>query len=466
VGYTFGNPNNVITFTAAGTRPTDLTINLTKAAPSGAIGFPNAVNRTYLITPTGGAGFSATVQLHYLVSELNGNTEGPTLNLWRFNGTGWAPIGQDANSTAAPNNWVSKSGVTSFSPWTLNSTLSPTASNGTVSGRITNSTGAPVAGAVINMSGTQSRKTITDSDGRYEFDGVDTTGFYTVIPVRANYSFNPTNRSFSQLGNRTEAAFTGIGSEDTVNPLETPEYFVRQQYLDVLRREPDEGGFNYWSDQILACGNDGQCVNTRRRDVAAAFFIAEEFQASGSYIYDVYASSLGRRPAFAEYSGDRQQVVGGASLDALKASFARAFVQRDEFVARYQANASADSFVDAQIGNVRSAGVNLSDERDTLLSTYNGGGNIVDSRAAVVRLIADNASFKQSQYNQAFVLTEYFAYLQRDAEPDGYNFWVTVLNTGDPGNYRGMVCSFVTSREYQQRFSSIVSHSNTECSTR
>ena len=209
-----------------------------------------------------------------------------------------------------------------------------------------------------------------------------------------------------------------------------------------------------------------QHVSTFIIHVAAAFFIAEEFQASGSYIYDVYAGSLGRRPAFAEYSGDRQQVVGGASLDALKTSFARTFVQRDEFVARYQANASADSFVDALIGNVRSAGVSLSDERDTLLSTYNGGGNIVDSRAAVVRLIADNASFKQSQYNQAFVLTEYFSYLQRDAEPDGYNFWVTVLNTGDPGNYRGMVCSFVTSREYQQRFSSIVSHSNAECSAR
>jgi len=34
-----------------------------------------------------------------------------------------------------------------------------------------------------------------------------------------------------------------------------------------------------------------------------------------------------------------------------------------------------------------------------------------------------------------------------------------VLNNGDDGNYRGMVCSFITSAEYQKRFSQVVSHS-------
>ena len=84
-------------------------------------------------------------------------------------------------------------------------------------------------------------------------------------------------------------------------------------------------------------------------------------------------------------------------------------------------------------------------------------------RAAVVRSLADHASFKQSQYNKAFVLTEYFSYLRRDIDQSGYDFWVGVLNVGDAGNYRGMVCSFVTSTEYQKRFSSVVSHNNGEC---
>src|SRR5205807_9092164 len=99
-----------------------------------------------------------------------------------------------------------------------------------------------------------------------------------------------------------------------------------------------------WS---LAGGSALDCVRARRRDVAAAFFIENEFQASGSFIYDVYAGALGRRPAFAEYSSDRRQIIGGATLETEKTAFAQSFVERAEFAAKYQANMAADSFVDA-----------------------------------------------------------------------------------------------------------------------
>jgi hypothetical protein len=52
--------------------------------------------------------------------------------------------------------------------------------------------------------------------------------------------------------------------------------------------------------------------------------------------------------------------------------------------------------------------------------------------------------------------------LRRDLEEAGYKFWLNVLDR-DVGNYRGMVCSFITSREYQERFSSYSSRSNSEC---
>src|SRR6185503_20794827 len=103
------------------------------------------------------------------------------------------------------------------------------------SGRITDPNGVPVAGAVVNLTGTQNRKFITDADGEYRFDNVETGGFYTVRPSRVNYSFSPAERSFSQLGNNTEAAFTGSQVDGgLVNPIDTPEYFVRQHYLDFL----------------------------------------------------------------------------------------------------------------------------------------------------------------------------------------------------------------------------------------
>jgi hypothetical protein len=65
------------------------------------------------------------------------------------------------------------------------------------------------------------------------------------------------------------------------------------------------------------------------------------------------------------------------------------------------------------------------------------------------------------------VLTEYFGYLRRNPDQGGYDFWLNVLNesgrNGGPANYRAMVCSFITSTEYQRRFSAIVSHGNAEC---
>jgi hypothetical protein len=363
---------------------------------------------------------------------------------------------QDTFTGTTSNGW--RAAMVSFN------SSAPTAADGVVSGTITDNGGAPVSGAVVTLSGTQSRKTITDANGNYHFDNVETTGFYTLTPSRANFGFAPSQRSFSLLGDHTEAAFTASSIGDVANPLDATEYFVRQEYVDILGREPDEGGFNYWSDQINACGGDANCTRSRRVSVAAAFFIEAEFQQSGSFIYGFYKGALGRQPRFAEYSSDRQQIVSGANLDAAKAAFADSFVQRAEFAQRYQSNTTADSFVDALLQNVsQSAGLDLSSQRDSLISRYNTGANQTEGRSLVVRDLAESAALRQAEYNAAFVLTEYFNYLRRDPEAGGYDFWLNVLNSGEPGNYRGMVCSFITSAEYQRRFSGIVSHTNSEC---
>ena len=71
-------------------------------------------------------------------------------------------------------------------------------------------------------------------------------------------------------------------------------------------------------------------------------------------------------------------------------------------------------------------------------------------------------AFSQAVFNPSFVLMEYFGYLRRGIDVNGYNFWLTVLNNSG-NNYRGLVCAFITSREYQLRFSSVTPHSNSEC---
>ncbi|HMF57547.1 MAG TPA: DUF4214 domain-containing protein [Pyrinomonadaceae bacterium] len=85
------------------------------------------------------------------------------------------------------------------------------------------------------------------------------------------------------------------------------------------------------------------------------------------------------------------------------------------------------------------------------------------SRSLVLRELVENDAFKQAEYNPSFVLMEYFGYLKRDPDRGGFNFWLDVLNNRVQGNYRSMVCAFITSAEYQQRFSSVVTHRNEEC---
>jgi hypothetical protein len=119
--YAFGNPFVTLNFSGAGTKPTAMLVVLSKGSAPG--NFTNAVSRYYAITNTGGSAFSATVQLRYLDAELNGNTEA-SLQLWRESGTTWSAQGFTARDTT--NNFVSLTGVTTFSRWTLSSGSAPT----------------------------------------------------------------------------------------------------------------------------------------------------------------------------------------------------------------------------------------------------------------------------------------------------------------------------------------------------
>jgi hypothetical protein len=332
----------------------------------------------------------------------------------------------------------------------------PTAANGTISGQILDSDGNPLAGTVINLNGTQNRKMITDANGYYSFDKVETTGFYTVTPSRANYGFNPGASSFSQLGNNTEATFTGIPAGGFVNTLDTPEYFVRQHYLDFLGREPDEAGFNFWSDQILECGGDVACTERRTVNVSAAYFLSIEFQRTGGLVDRLYRASYRRNPRYAEFMPDRdvitRDVVVGRSgwerqLAANEKAFVDNWVTRPDFEAAYSGLSNVE-YVDHLLANT---GVRFAPtERDSLVSSLSGGAL---SRADVLQQIAANDNFAKARFNEAFVLMEYFGYLRRDPDAEGYRYWLGKLNQFD-GNFERaeMVKAFISSGEYRGRF--------------
>ena len=243
-----------------------------------------------------------------------------------------------------------------------------------------------------------------------------------------------------------------------LNPLDDINYFVRQQYLDFLGRESDEEGLAYWTKQITQCGADKACINGKRVEVSAAFFMEPEFQQTGSFVYRLYEASYGARPTYAQFTSDRAKVVGGQNLEAKKAALSDEFVKRAEFQAAYPDSMSNADFVKK-----------LFDTAQLKPYVAERQARIVElnlrtlTRSQALRDVAEFAEFKQREYNASFVLMQYFGYLRRDPEEEGYQFWLNVLNNRDPNNYKGMVCSFITSAEYQKRFGPFVTHSNSEC---
>ena len=356
--------------------------------------------------------------------------------------------------------------------------VTPTTTKGKITGAITDNSGQPLAGVTIGLSGKQNRQTITDVNGNFSFNDVETNSFCTVTPSRPNYSFLPTSSSFNLLGSHAEASFVGVTTDGSqINPLDTTDFFVRQQYLDFLGREPDEPGLAFWTKNIESCGADANCREAKRVDTSAAFFLSIEFQRAGYLVYRTYKVAFGDLPnspvplTISEFTPDHQALANGVVvgregwqlvLENNTAGFMTDFVKRSQFVADYPTTLSPAEFVDRLFGNA--AVSPSSDERAAAVSEFGAAETSADlaARARALRRIAENPALAQQEMNRAFVLMQYFGYLRRNPndapEPaknfDGYNFWLNKLNQFNGSYFAAeMVKAFLTSAEYRARFS-------------
>ncbi|MCA1591718.1 MAG: DUF4394 domain-containing protein [Acidobacteria bacterium] len=333
--------------------------------------------------------------------------------------------------------------------------------------------------------------------------GVDTTEVlgFDIVPGGTAYAalttaLTPTGPNASRLYtiNLTTGAATFVGDLPTsggvirglavanvfVNPIDEDGFFVRQQYLDFLSREPDAAGFAFWTNelnkQIAACQPSpadarAKCVLFARANVSTAFFLSIEFQDSGYFLIRVYQEAFGRLPTIREFLEDMQDIKRGViigqpgafeRLATNRRDFLDRFVDRDEFRTRYAGVSNAD-YVNALFTN---AGVNPADEaatRDALITGLNNG---TESRATALVKVGDTRTVFNALYNRAFVLMEYIGYLRRDPDAPGFAFWLNKLNNASlPGEdvrdpnvalarirRSEIVLAFVDSTEYRQRF--------------
>jgi len=235
---------------------------------------------------------------------------------------------------------------------------------------------------------------------------------------------------------------TDNDSSNGTNPIDNTNFFVRQQYLDFLGREPDPPGLAGWTSTINNCSGDTtQCD---RIHVSQLFFQSAEFQDRGYFVYRFYPVAFGRKPDYSEFVPDLASVSGfldANQLEAAKVAFIAAFMTRTAFVNTYN-GLTNQQYVDALLNT---AGVTLSSRQ----AMIDGLNNSTMTRAQVVRQIVESTEVSTKYNHQAYAVMEYFGYLRR--QPDAFYLqWIQVLDaTNDP---RGMVTGFVTSQEYRNRF--------------
>jgi hypothetical protein len=268
---------------------------------------------------------------------------------------------------------------------------------------------------------------------------------------------------------------TDVDSTNSANPIDQASFFVRQHYIDFLNREPDPSGFAFWINEINSCSSNAQCIEIRRINVSAAFFLSIEFQETGYLVYRMYKVAFNPPGIpvpvrYSEFLSDTQQIGKGvvvgvgnwqAQLENNKLAFAADFVLRLRFTQDHPTSRTPIEFVDKLYMN---AGVTPSPaERTSAINEFGSATNTADTaaRARVLRLVADNSILKQQELNKAFVLMQYFGYLRRNPfdppEPtldfQGYTFWLNKLVQFN-GNFVNaeMVKAFIISGEYRHRF--------------
>ena len=302
------------------------------------------------------------------------------------------------------------------------------------------------------------------------------------IPA-GNYTF-----TFKTSGTTAKVLnFSVSAAPPPANPIDDAREFVRWQYKDFLRREPDGPGWDHWTGEITECSDpakrfpgesEPQCVERKRANTSAAFFLSPEFQNTGYFVLRVYRGSLGRMPHFGgaqtfrdEFTRDAAAVGANivqndalvpAVINANKQAFVNEFVTRLEFRTIYD-GLNNTQYVDKLF---QTTGVTPSaSDRQALINGLTGG---TETRASVLFKVVDgtttiadghlvfNTTYGQAFYdnlfNAAFVQMEYFGYLLRDPDDGGYNFWLGKLNQFGNWVDAQMVLAFIKSPEYRSRF--------------
>ncbi len=247
--------------------------------------------------------------------------------------------------------------------------------------------------------------------------------------------------------NHLQGNICRLAIEDPVskkNSIDDPVFFVRQQYLDLLTRQPDPGALGDWSGRVAQCWVETD-LNCGRVQVSLSILQSDEFQKRSNFVYLMYDATLGRLPRYEEFIADRERisVLQGPSREAAsKETLLSEWMKRNEFRTRYEKLGDAD-FVNKLLSQ---AGIALSNHDELIADLENNR----KQRVAVLREVLESKEVAEKFSNRSLVAMQFLGFLRRDPKPSEFSQRLTTLEAN--GNYRQLIFDFIYSTEYRQRF--------------
>lgn len=287
---------------------------------------------------------------------------------------------------------------------------------------------------------------------------------YNLVDGRAYYfaatAYDSSGTAESGLSNEVSLTITPTVLSPNVNVL------ITHYYQRILGRTADSSGFAYWQGEITRSHGLGIDAQEAFRVMAGQFFASAEYLGRNTtdtqYVTDLYRTFFDRNPDSGGLSYWTGQLRAGLPRSVLMFSFL--------FSAEFA------SYMRGILGNTGSRG-----EVYAVVDFYRGfldrmpdpnGFNYWLGRfraaqcqgsSAVVaevdsisrQFLASTEYFNRQRSNRDYVADLYYAFLRRGGDLNGFNYWVTQLNTG-ARNRDQVRRDFIQSPEFQSRVQQII----------
>jgi hypothetical protein len=299
------------------------------------------------------------------------------------------------------------------------------------------------------------------------FTPPSTTTTTTVAPTTTTTPVAPTTTTSANSTTTTSIQPTtssSSSSSTTTIPTENIRALVREYYLDILDREPDQGGWDYWVSEIERIMSLGVYVGEGFQAEARFFFNTAEYtnknKTNAQFVTDLYQAFLQRNPD----PGGLNYHVGRLSC-----------LTRDMLITDFAYTPEFQQYMTNLFGpdTTRPENNLVNDFFRGLLNRFpdNGGFNYwrqqmrvaqCTGAAAVQQLSYTIAlDFMQSpeyaarnRNNTQYVEDLYNGILRRAGDCDGFTFWINELNSG--ASRAAALESFTESPEFQTRVQAVI----------